>query len=495
MRASLCIDTSSCSDWAEDMAGPGGQRTSLTSGLLQFNLEVLRSTLLPITCKAYSGYMSKLSSSLTVTIKDLRKHLDKYISMLKQRPSDLESYVQFIEETYQHLDDDGDLRLAVRTSKDQIGSLYEILLAAVPQTLNADSRSPSGSKSRLTSSSPPPPRLTPSVNETSQCGRQPQDAAAIATLSAATDGMIGANSGLQVTNVTARDARPVFQQWKQAQADIIRYEDECIAAREFYESSSALMASHLKVSLAQMESESFTVLFELRMEKSTSSSVTPAKANDELSFLAKDVASLKSQLTKFHAWMKLFGNQSGVKPILQETELMISCAASKLQSRTAFWLAVSRWERALDQLYSLRCFKRPGADDELMTDDSDSEEEEICKEMGRFALVTYRLELRLNSLEKEVLAITVILRTLTLQLLRRLRLLQDTRLLSTVGRACSRMQKLCLSQEFKNDILPFFLDGSAPPIHSQILHKSISKVGEGPPLMTSILFQSFGILS
>ena len=363
-------------DWAEDMAGPGGQRTSLTSGLLHFNLEALRSTLLPLTCRAFAGYMSKLASALTSSIKDLRQKLDKYIAVLKQRPANLDSFVQFIEETYKHLDDDGDIRLAVTSSKEQLSTLYEILHAAVPHSSiddTRDSRSLSAGRSKTT----PSPPLYLVANEPHQ-NRQQQEAATMEALSAATDGMIDLGGSLHATNVTARDARPVFQQWKQAQADVIRYQEECVAAREFYESSSSLMASHLKENLVEMEAESFRILSELRTGKSTSTTASTTDAKSELSRLDGSLSSLKSQLERFHAWMKLFGNQPGVKTILQEAESIVLCATSHLKSRSSFWSAASKWERALDQLYSKRCFqKSSNVASQLDNGCSDSEDEKV----------------------------------------------------------------------------------------------------------------------
>jgi hypothetical protein len=385
-------------DWAEDMAGPGGQRTSLVSGLLQFNYEILRSTLLPIVCKAYAGYMSKLASSLITSIKDLRQRIEKYIAVLKERPADLDSFVQFIEDTYQHLDDDGDLRLAVMTSKEQISTLYEILRSAVPQAAGTfDDRLPSAGRSKI--SATPPFSLTSS--ETSQT-RQQQDAASIAALSAATDGMIGAGGGINVTTVTARDARPVFQQWKQAQADISRYHDECLAAREFYESSSTLMASHLKTNIAKMETEASCILNELRMGKSTTSTLSPAEARNELARLNQNLVSLRFQLDKFHAWMKLFGNQPGIKNILLDTESMVVLASSHLESRTTFWKAAIQWEHALDSLYSRHCFQR-AATDYLPADGSDGEVEDGRRgSSGSFGSLVDCLESSMAGIDKEV---------------------------------------------------------------------------------------------
>lgn len=387
-------------DWAEDMAGPGGQRSSLTSGLLQFNLEVLRSTLLPITCKAYAGYMSKIASSLTSSIKELREQVEKYIVMLRRRPSDLDSFVEFIEETYQHLDDNGDLRLAVITSKEQISSLYEVLRAAVPQVPSTfDDRSPSAGRLKQTQSLP----LSIHVNETHHANQQ-QGAAAMSSLSAATGGMIGPGGAILVTNVTARDARPVFQQWKQAQSDINRYHDECLAAREFFESSSALMASHLKADLAEMETEASHILNDLRMGRSTSSQLSPTEAQFELIRLDENLSSLKTHLARFHAWMKLLGNQPGVKTILLETEEMVLCAATHLESRTSFWRAVAEWEHVLDRLHSKRCFgKGPQAD---LSSDNDSEEENRSAKRW-FGPLVDQLESKMIALDKVVTEISL----------------------------------------------------------------------------------------
>ena len=63
--------------------------------------------------------MSRLSGTLAARLRDLVSELSAYVSRLRDRPSSssLPEFVRYMEATWQHLDEQGAKRAAVRASR------------------------------------------------------------------------------------------------------------------------------------------------------------------------------------------------------------------------------------------------------------------------------------------------------------------------------------------------------------------------------------------
>ena len=84
-----------------------------SSPLVQFNMEGLRSALLPWACRGYSALMSRLAASATARLKALLAELAAHTALLRDRPSELPQFAAYMEAAWGHLLEDGAKRRAV----------------------------------------------------------------------------------------------------------------------------------------------------------------------------------------------------------------------------------------------------------------------------------------------------------------------------------------------------------------------------------------------
>ncbi|GAX79832.1 hypothetical protein CEUSTIGMA_g7272.t1 [Chlamydomonas eustigma] len=360
--------------WAEDIEG---QPRQIASGLLEFDMEGLRSALMPRIYSCYSDLVTGLVSGSTTRIRDLLAELKRYVSTLRDRPRDLPDFVAYMEACWEHLNEDGAKRQAVAWAKENIGNLYTVLMAAVPDpaTALAEARALSPEKSLRSREG------RERVIQSREALSIKQERAQSFELRTSPENRPKQQvSSIKDVQVSVRDARTVHMSWKQVQLEITRYTEEATAAATFCRTSSGIMISHLKKTLQQIEQELIKILQELRTEGSPCVDPSAAAMRKQqrqqgpddgsdhgasaqegtvlvMEYLTDILGRLEHQgrmLEQCRAWSKLL-THSSVTELLMKVDTLATTANLVAADKQQMWEVLCSWAAFMDEVYNTPC--------------------------------------------------------------------------------------------------------------------------------------------